>query len=239
MYPDTKATRNNVERKKNPALTFPYYLIAELSCLNKHSSIHRILGGNSQLLLMKKYLVPCILLLFIMLSSFQCEKCYETPNTQLGDNRNWLPLIGKTSLQFISDNGSIRTFPIKVTDTVMWERYQVCEPNNYESLIVNMTLDSTSNNPQPKSLLIELKFHNKLSVKKIPIDINSFHNEYWPDVLFLDFNTIKNFQLNNYIYSTGVLLKDNNPQASIDSIYLAKYHGIVGFKYKGVKYVLQ
>jgi hypothetical protein len=52
-------------------------------------------------------------------------------------------------------------------------------------------------------------------------------------------NTIKNFQLNNYIYSTGVLLKDNNPQASIDSIYLAKYHGIVGFKYKGVKYVLQ
>lgn len=189
-------------------------------------------------MLMKKYFVPGILLLSILFSSFQCEKCVETPMTQLGDNRNWLPLIGRTSLQFISDNGSIRTFPIKVTDTVMRERYQLCEHNNYESLIVSMTLDSTPNNAQPETLLVELKFHNKLSLKKYPGNNDPINTDFWLDVLYLDLHTINNFQLNNNIYSTGIFLTKHVPQSPIDSIYIAKYHGIVGFKYKGVRYYL-
>ena len=193
---------------------------------------------------MKKYLTPILLAILILNSSILCEKfeCHELPNTKLGENRNWLPIQGRTSSQFVTDNGSIRSFPISVNDTIL--KVSSCYSstfNEHESLKVEMLLDSIPSISKPEIISVQLDFENQMTVttKQYTMD----EQNYWLYSLknvgnYQGTTPLSNFQLKNRIYPTGVLLSSRYKDHVIDSIYLAKNFGIVGFKYQKVWYYL-
>ena len=103
------------------SLTFSYNHNFESLCHAWRKSIRCYWASNINNYSMKKYYIPILIVIFLLNSSLSCETCYEYPNTKLGDTRNWLPIQGRTSLQFVTDNGSIRSFPIIETDTILKE----------------------------------------------------------------------------------------------------------------------
>jgi hypothetical protein len=193
---------------------------------------------------MKKYLTPILLAILILNSSILCEKfeCHELPNTKLGETRNWLPMQGRTSLQFVTDNGSIRSFPISVTDTIL--KVSSCYSstfNEHESLKVEMLLDSIPSISKPEIISVQLDFENEMTVttKQYTMD----EQNYWRYSLksvgnYLGTTPLSNFQLKTRVYPTGVLFSSRYKDHVIDSVYLAKNFGIVGFKFKKVWYYL-
>jgi hypothetical protein len=194
---------------------------------------------------MKKYLTPILLVILILNSSILCEKfeCYGRPNTKLGENRNWLPMQGRTSLQFVTDNGSIRSFPINETDTIL--RVSSCYNssfNDHESLQVEMFLDTIPSLAKPEIISVKLDYENEMTVTTKQYTTMDEQN-YWFYSLknvgnYQGATPLSNFQLKNRIYPTGVLLSSRYKDHVIDSIYLAKNFGVVGFKYKKVWYFL-
>ena len=193
---------------------------------------------------MKKYLAPILLAILILNSSILCEKfeCYERTNTKLGENRNWLPMQGRTSLQFVTDNGSIRSFPISVTDTILKESN--CYASTFfehELLKVEITLDSIPSSSKPENISVKLDYENDMAVTTTQYTMNE--QNYWfyslkNVVNYQGTTPLSNFQLKNRIYPTGILHSSRYKNHVFDSIYLAKNFGIVGFKYKSVWYFL-
>jgi hypothetical protein len=193
---------------------------------------------------MKKYLTPILLAILILNSSILCEKfeCHELPNTKLGENRNWLPIQGRTSLQFVTDNGSIRFFPISVTDTIL--KVSGCYSstfNEHESLKVEMLLDSIPSISKPEIISVILDYESEMTVttKQYTMDEQNFWFYSLKNVRnYTGTTPLSNFQLKNRVYATGVLFSSRYKDHVFDSIYLAKNFGIVGFKYKRVWYFL-
>lgn len=190
---------------------------------------------------MKKYYIPILIVIFLLNSSLSCETCYEYPNTKLGDTRNWLPIKGRTSLQFVTDNGSIRSFPIIETDTILKEPY--CKKSgyyNYEFLKFELILDTMLSSSRLVKISVLLKYENEMTIDTYE---DTLGGALWYKVLtnlgrYRGVTQINNFQLNNRIYSTGILFNTFKNELVIDSIYLAKNFGIAGFKYKKVWYYL-
>ena len=190
---------------------------------------------------MKKYYIPILIVIFLLNSSLSCETCYEYPNTKLGDTRNWLPIQGRTSLQFVTDNGSIRSFPIIETDTILKEPY--CKKSgyyDYEYLRFEIILDSVLSSSRLEEIVVELKYENEMNINTYEDSLGgaSWYRVFTNLGRYRGVTQISNFQLNNRIYSTGILFNTFKNELVIDSIYLAKNFGIVGFKYQKVWYYL-
>ena len=91
-----------------------------------------------------------------------------------------------------------------------------------------------------EKIVVELKYENEMNINTYE---DSLGGASWYRVLtnlgrYRGVTQISNFQLNNRIYSNGILFNTFKNELVIDSIYLAKNFGIVGFKYKKVWYYL-
>lgn len=193
---------------------------------------------------MRKYYVPILLMLFIFNSSWQCQECVDQPSTHLGDSRNWFPLKGKTAIDYVTSNGTPRTFPVRVIDTT--ERYKQCVSKGYyyskERVDIELFLDSIPSSGRAyNSLYLSLDNISNLYVA----GPYAYPNPY--DTWYYDFSgagnhqniiSLNNYRLNNTIYPRVILLKSAILNPLVDSIILARNYGIAGFKYKGVSYSL-
>lgn len=196
---------------------------------------------------MKKYPALIVVLLFVFISSFKCKECADIPSTQLDDSRNWFPLKGKTVLNYVTDNGTPRQFPALVIDTTI--QFNLCNNGlgssfSEESIRVQLFLDSITGTPgNTQFITSELSRVNELNVVATTTSPAVPHDR-WNNIFSRAGNDqniipLNNYRLNNTTYPQVILLKSANLNPLIDSIFLAKNHGIVGFKYKGVKYALQ
>ena len=194
---------------------------------------------------MRKYFVPILLLLFIFNSSWQCQECIDRPSTKLDDSRNWFPLKGKTAIDFVSSNGTIRTFPVRVVDTT--NTYEQCVSTgtyySKEKIDVHLTLDTTSGSYQYIGFYLGNVYD--LYVQGTYDSTAPYPNyDRWFNVFSRAGNdmyviALNNYRLNNTTYPRVIILKSAYLNPLLDSIILARNYGIAGFKYKGVRYALQ
>ena len=193
---------------------------------------------------MRKYFVPILLLLFIFNSSWQCQECIDRPSTKLDDSRNWFPLKGKTSIDYVSSNGTIRTFPVRVVDTTNTYEQCVSKGTYYsmEKIEVHLTIDTTLGTYNSISfglsnvyeLYVQGTYDSTFPYPKFDRWYNVF-SRAGKDMYVIALN---NYRLNNTTYPRVIILKSAYLNPILDSIILARNYGIAGFKYKGVRYAL-
>ena len=196
---------------------------------------------------MRKFFVPILLVLFIFNSSWQCQECIDRPSTQLDDSRNWFPLKGKTAIDYVSSNGTPRSFSVKVSDTTY--RFEQCVSKgsyySYEYIKIQLLLDRLPDsicNVCYDDIDLNLGNVNDLYVTTFAGSPNPRVHRWYnvfsqaqnnPNII-----TLNNYRLNNTTYPQVILLKSADLNPLIDSIFLARNYGIAGFKYKGVRYTL-
>lgn len=194
---------------------------------------------------MRKYLAPLLFLILTIHESFQCNECVDRPSTKLDDSRNWFPLKGKTAIDYVSSNGTIRTFPVRVVDTT--NTYEQCVSRgtyfSTEKIDVYLTLDTTLGTYN----YIYFGLGNVYDLYVQGTSDTTFPYPYfdrWFNVFSRagkDMYVIaqNNYRLNNTTYPRVIILKSAYLNPMLDSIILARNYGIAGFKYKGVRYALQ
>jgi hypothetical protein len=91
---------------------------------------------------MKLPLILVTLIIVIINSSFQCNKCVDISDSLIDNTRQWLPLKGKTQLTFLNSNGASKTFRLLLVDTIQVKTS--CTGNTFkdESIGGKLSLDS-------------------------------------------------------------------------------------------------
>lgn len=190
---------------------------------------------------MRKYLAPLLFLILTIHASFQCNECVDRPSTKLDDSRNWFPLKGKTAIDYVSSNGTIRTFPVRVVDTT--NTYEQCVSTgtyySKEKIDVHLILDTTSGRYQ----FIGFYLGNIYDLYVQGTSDTTAPYDRWFNVFSRAGNdmyviALNNYRLNNTTYPRVIILKSAYLNPMLDSIILARNYGIAGFKYKGVRYAL-
>jgi hypothetical protein len=193
---------------------------------------------------MRKYLVPILLLILTIHASFQCNECVDRPSTQLDDSRNWFPLKGKTAIDFVSSNGTIRTVSVRVVDTTYSLEQCVSRGTYYskEKIDVQLILDTTSSSYQYIGFYLGNVYDlyvQGTSDTTLPYpNYDRWYNVFSRAGKDMYVIALNNYRLNNTTYPRVIILKSAFLNPMLDSIILARNYGIAGFKYKGVRYAL-
>ncbi len=184
-----------------------------------------------------KVQVIAILLIFCMITAFQCEKECKSGEYRLDASRSWLPLKGKTQLTFLDNAGNINNFNLNVSDTVETNVNPDCTII-YESINVALFL----NPPGTDLIALRLNPPNSFVVSGSNGNNPGFHmnNVFQKARDGSVAKRLNNSTIGSRTYAEVILLLNSAGNSnSIDSVFIANNVGIVGFKYLGKKYSLQ
>jgi hypothetical protein len=160
---------------------------------------------------------------------------------RLDGSRSWLPLKGKTQLTFLNRNAESKTFALHVIDTLQAFTDSMCNlMHKVEYIQVSLYLNTS----RTDSIFIQLAPPSSLSIRAFTdtsfnMGIGGFLTGYagshgnFKDRLY-------NYNNGNKIYPEVLLIKHADGYSdSIDSLFLGKNAGIIGFNYLGEKYILK
>jgi hypothetical protein len=172
-----------------------------------------------------------------MVASFQCERCFKG-EYRLKGTRAWLPLKGQSKLTFKDDTGAEKDFQISVVDTLEAYMNNECA-TTYKSERVDLSLylnvsktDSIAVLLGPPSSICLVAEANKESYMST---CRFFNTESSTAMM-----AFSNYKVGNRTYADVRLFQANEGNdKAIDSIVLAKDHGIVAFKYNNQNFTLK
>jgi hypothetical protein len=183
----------------------------------------------------QKYLLIAFAL--VVVTAFQCEKCFEGTNLLKG-TRPWLPLKGRTQLNFIDRNGTETNFKVRVIDTIQTYDNMECS-SKYR--VERIELSIYLNTAQTDSIWAQLG-----APRDVCLHANSGDTLYMSTCRFINAPAIDvvkpftNYQVGGRVYAdVRLFLANEGNNKSTDSIVLARDFGVVAFKYKGNNYLLK
>jgi hypothetical protein len=167
----------------------------------------------------------------------QCEKCITDDLTLSSNARKWIPLKGKTSLEFYNENNSSK-FSLQVIDTVEEARNLDC-PDSYQVESIQATL------------LLNAADSTRIWMQAIPkesISLNARSStEYYISAGNITYTKDRplltyyySYKFPNRNYKDVVLVIASAPvHKGVDSIYMGNGYGIIAFKFNNIHYYLK
>jgi hypothetical protein len=157
----------------------------------------------------------------------------------LGESRSWFPLKGKSSLTFLDSSGILTIFSIRVIDTTEIAMNPKCGTSyQYDFITTSLYLnlnktDSISFTLSSSNWLCMTSYSNS----NIDMSICNIFGETKEGIFA---KNLSDYPIGNIVYHQAILiLHEPGNSNSIDSIFIANNHGIVGFKYLGRQYTLK
>ena len=182
------------------------------------------------------YLPFALALAYILSSAMTCCKPVDGILELDDGNRPWLPVQGRTSITFRDEGGTPHNFALREVDTL--ETFTDKCGNAYEMEYVKASLQLDVNRRDSLVLMLSGPRYSSLTVRGASVIYL-----YTGDLLhytrpgLLDPPT--NLLLGGNTYPEWILVRAERQHRSIiDSVYVAKGAGLVGFTYLGRKYTL-
>lgn len=178
-----------------------------------------------------------LLLVFFIVSSFQCDKCIEKDRF-IGEDRIWIPLEGFRQVPFLDEAGNEVKFDMNVTDTIGTFNNEDCSAT-FRSQSAELVLYLDVNRTDSISVLLG-------PASSICMLGTSGNILYMSTCRFLSTQTgrsmihLEDYKVGARIYRhVRLFLANEGNDKSLDSVFLARSSGVVGFKYKNTNYVLK
>jgi hypothetical protein len=183
------------------------------------------------------HLALTLLMCFIMFSAMQCRKECNSGSIMLNDSKSWLPVPGTTTPIFQKDNGENDTLLLKAEDTL--SMYGSVYEYSPDCMIDQRIMFLYLNANQEDYIYFKLSDVDKLFLtSKVNGTTPILHNDVMSLIKeqhYVTYSTKTTIGSHNY---NEVLLIKAKTSTTLDSIYLARNVGVVGFKYKQVHYTL-
>jgi hypothetical protein len=181
------------------------------------------------------YLLLVLVMAYTLISAMTCCKPVDGILMLEDANRPWLPVQGRSSVTFHDEGGIPHTFALREVDTL--ETFTDKCGNAYEMEYVKASLQLDANRRDSLMLMLSGPYYS-LTVRGslgAYLYANNLFNYRRAGVL----EPLTNLVLGGNTYPEWVLvIGDRHHKSIIDSVYVAKGAGLVGFSYLGRKYAL-
>jgi hypothetical protein len=182
------------------------------------------------------YLLLVLAMAYTLCSAMTCCKPVDGILGLEPAHRPWLPVQGRTSIIFYDEGGVPHTFGLREVDTL--ETFTDKCGNEYEMEYVKAALQLDASRRDSLVLMLSGPRYYSLTVRGasgIYLYAGDLLHYRRPGLL----EPRTNLVLGGNTYPEWVLvLADRQHRSTIDSVYVAKSAGLVGFTYLGRKYTL-